>query len=554
VSLAIAPGTGAVTTYRATSDTAAALDLAAGLGLLIAGVATSRARPHSPVGALATLAGVAWFATDWEGWVGGPDLVRVAGMAIAPFTLALIGHLVLVSHGLVRGATRAAIAALYAVAAIAGIGGLFVHDPFLDVDCWRTCGGNPLVLHADPALASALVTTDRAWAVVAGLALVAVCAARLVRGPAPARRLRWFVQVPGAAVGAAWAVSGVVLLLGPPEGPEVPADVAAFDARAAALVALAAGLGLQVREAYRRRLAVARLAVAPAPGRLRSALAAALDDPGLDIGYRVGDSPRYVDADGRTLEDPQRSPGRVATPVVRGGRELAVVVHDAVSLDPAELEREIGAAALLAIENESLGAELRAQLHDLRASRERIVETGDAQRRALERDLHDGAQQRLLALSYDLRVAAAAARDPDLRLLLERAGAKAQDALAELRDLAHGISPAILHDAGLAAAIATLADTAPVAVELEEIHRDRLTPAVETAAYLTVAEAVAGCAQKGGTYARVAVRRTAEDLVIDVTGDGAPDTNELAVADRLATLGAHVTSAGDHLRVVIPCA
>jgi signal transduction histidine kinase len=292
---------------------------------------------------------------------------------------------------------------------------------------------------------------------------------------------------------------------------------------------------------------------------LRAVLAAAVGDPRLQIAYRLSDDggapQRYVDAEGRAVAADEPPPGRVATPIVRGGRELALVVHDATSLGAAELEREIGAAARLAIENESLGAQVRARLHELRASRERIVRTGDAARRRLERDLHDGAQQRLLAVTYDLRVARAAAERAELRALLDLAGREAQEALEQLRDLAHGIYPAILAEAGLGPALATLADTAPVAVELDDVVAERLPAAVETAAYLVVAEAVDHCAAAGASYARVSARREGGTLAVEVEHDGAPvAARRFAVADRLGALGGQFTSDPGRVRAAIPCA
>jgi signal transduction histidine kinase len=548
------PEDGVVTTYRAASPAAAVLDLGAGLGLVLAGLAVMRARPGSIVGPLAAGAGVTWFGLDWEGWEGGPDAVRALGMAVAPFTFALLAHLVIASAGPVRGRRRAAVAALYAVAAVAGLVGVLVHDPFFDVGCARWCGPNPFAVLADPGLASALETAARVWTVAAGAALAAFCTTCLVRARPPARRLLRAVQLPGVLVGIAWAAAAAVLLVGPPDGPDVAVHRGAFMGCAAAAVALATGLGVDLREAHRRRAVVAGLAAGPAPGALREILAAAVGDPQLEIAYRLRAATRYVDAEGRPVDTARAAPGRAATPIVRDGRELAVILHDGAGPGAAELEREIGPAARLAIENECLGAEVRAQMRDLRASRERIVEAGDAERRRLERDLHDGAQQRLLALTYDLRVASAAA-GPALAPLLDRAGAEAQRALEELRDLAHGIYPVVLAEAGLAAALATLADTAPIAVELDDVVAERLAPAVETAAYLTVAEVVAAAADDEATVARVSVRRAASDLAVRVEHDGAGAARRrLAVADRLGTLGARLESGPGHVRAVIPCA
>jgi signal transduction histidine kinase len=245
------------------------------------------------------------------------------------------------------------------------------------------------------------------------------------------------------------------------------------------------------------------------------------------------------------------------TPILRDGRPVAIVVHDAALLEGPALEREIGSAARLAVENERLQAEVLAQLEDLRASRARIVETGDAERRRLERDLHDGAQQRLLALSYDLRLARAAAEaagDREHGTLLASGGDEAQAALGELRELAHGIYPAILAEAGLAPALATLADEAPLPVELGEMPTERYTAPVETAAYLTVSEASSDAAERKATFVSVDVARQDQQLVVQVSHDGAARTSGLLpIADRVGALGGSLEVEPQSLRAKIPC-
>jgi signal transduction histidine kinase len=244
--------------------------------------------------------------------------------------------------------------------------------------------------------------------------------------------------------------------------------------------------------------------------------------------------------------------------IVREGEPLALVAFNPALLDGSDLEREIGSAARLAIENERLQAEVFAQLEDLRSSRARIVERADAERRRLERDLHDGAQQRLLALSYELRLARAAAQedgDPELTKLLASAADEAQTALVELRELAHGIYPAILAEAGLAPALATLADEAPLPVELGELPADRYAPAVETAGYLAIADAVDDAARRYATFIFVEVARAADRLVVTAHDDGAARASALThLADRIGALGGSLEIGPTTLRAEIPCA
>jgi signal transduction histidine kinase len=203
-----------------------------------------------------------------------------------------------------------------------------------------------------------------------------------------------------------------------------------------------------------------------------------------------------------------------------------------------------------------LQAEALAQLDQLQASRVRIVETGDTERRRLERDLHDGAQQRLLALSYDLRLAHAQADDDThTGSLLTDAMKQAQAAVGELRALAHGIYPAILAEAGLAAALATLADAAPLPVGIGDAAEGRYPAAVETAAYLLVAEALQDAAGRDASHAAVSVVRHEERLVVTVDDDGTDRTAAMVqLADRIGALDGRLAVEPTRLRAELPCA
>jgi signal transduction histidine kinase len=244
----------------------------------------------------------------------------------------------------------------------------------------------------------------------------------------------------------------------------------------------------------------------------------------------------------------------VATRLVLDGRTVAVVAHASAVGD---LEREIGAAIRLALENERLQAEVLSQLEDLRASRARIVEMGDEERRQLERDLHDGAQQRLLALSYDLRLArtgAEADHDVGSAAILAETTAEVQDALRELRELAHGIYPAILTEAGLAPAVATLVDQARLPVEIGDIVEDRYPAPVETAAYLIVVDALDDATERGASGAAVTASRDDARLVIEVQDDGSERASSMVhLADRVGALGGILVVQANTIRAEIPC-
>ena len=549
--------------YAAASGTADVADALAGLALVVGGAIAWMRERTRVVGLLAMLAGLAWFGPDWEGWVDAAPLVQSLGAAAAVFLLPLLLHLsVALPDGRLRTpAARLAVAATYALGTGIALGHALFRDPFLDPYCWRTCGESAFLVHASPGLADTIGDVWVRGAVALGAAVTVIALRRLVAASPPARRVLLPTLIPLAAAGAAEAAYAVALLQTPLENPESGGFMAIFLIRSIAAAALGLGLAWSVVEAQRVRSSVSRLAVelagAPA-GTLRDGLAAALGDPGLEVHYWLPGSNRFVTADGTPLAPPPAGNGRAVTPIARAGRTLAVVSHDAALLDGRELEHRIGSAARLAIDNERLRAEVLAQLQDLRGSRARIVEAGDSERRRLERNLHDGAQQRLLAVSYDLRVARAEAEkdgDRELSELASRATHEIDGALGELRELAEGIYPAILTEAGLAAAVASLADRAPLPVELGDLPPDRFAAAVERTAYYAVEEALHDAHARAASFASVSARQSRDLLVVSVEDDGAGRERQLVhVADRVGALGGSVDDGPNAVRAEIPCA
>ncbi|HEV8164831.1 MAG TPA: histidine kinase, partial [Actinomycetota bacterium] len=538
--LAVARGPGRFTTYAGGSGLAATLTVVAGLALIGAGLVTALGRRAWRIGDLALLAGLVWFAPVWVGWDRGPPLVRSLGMVAAGFIFPLLLHLVLAyPSGRLRGAVaRALVAAVYLETALVALAQAFFRDPFYDPNCWANCTDNDFLVWSLPRLTRAIEAADRWLTAAAAAALVAVCVRRLLRDSGPARRALLPVALPAILLASVIMAHTIVLQGKPLEDPSDQAFRAIFVTGCVAVLLLAAGLVWAAVRIRVQRRAVARIATslgqAPAPGSLQAALAQAVGDPDLEIAYWLPAAQHYVDANGQPIAQPIAGPGRAATALVRDGRQIAVISHTAALPD---LERELGAAVRLALENERLQAEVLAQLEDLRASRVRIVETGDAERRRLERDLHDGAQQRLLALSYDLRLAraqAAADGDSQIGSLLTQATGQAQAALDELRELAHGIYPAILTEAGLGPALATLADAAPLPVEVRDAAQGRYPAAVETAAYLLVTEALDDAAGRDASHATVSVARDGGRLVVTVEDDGTDRTAEMVqLADRV---------------------
>jgi signal transduction histidine kinase len=290
---------------------------------------------------------------------------------------------------------------------------------------------------------------------------------------------------------------------------------------------------------------IARLGEAPRPGELRDALAEALGDPSVELVYWLPEDERFVDARGARFELPEEGSDRAVTKVERDGDCIAAIVYDATLQDARSLVRAVGAAAGLALQNERLDAELRAKVGELRSSRERMLRIGLEERRRLERDLHDGAQQRLVSMALNMRLARAKLRsDPaGAEQLLSGASDELEAALGELRELARGIHPAVLSDRGLDPALENLAHRAPVPVELKSLPGERFPEAVELAAYFVVSEALTNVAKYAqATHAVVGLERHNSRLVVQVSDDGVggADPNEgtglRGLADRLAVI------------------
>jgi signal transduction histidine kinase len=550
--VALLPGPGAPVTTYATGVGAAVLLIAAGAGLVAAGTAVWQERPAAPAGPLAIVAGIAWLAPVFVGWTDGPAVVRSLGAVLAPFLLPAVAHLVLASPG--RRA-RVAVTAGWATTAAVTLALAAVRDPLHDLRCWRNCGANNVFLVAGDVPAARALDTGWLWFSLCGAALLTVWTVWTLVTATPARRgIAWPVLVPaGVAAAAEAAYAGGLLwhadaLRGEPAEPAYPVLMAVFLVRGIALTGLAAGLGYTVARQRRRRTAVARLAdelgAAPPPGTLRAALAASLGDRTLEVGYWLASAREWVDATGQPLPPP--APGRVTTTIQRDGRPVAIVRHDPALAGSPDLAAQIGAAARLAIDNERLRARTLAHLEQVRASRTRVVVAADTARRRLERDLHDGAQQRLLAVSYELRLARARAGG-QLAATIDEASAGVRAAIADLRELAHGIFPAILDEAGLASALRSLADTSAVPVTLPAVPAERLPADVERAAYLVVAEA----ADRAGEPLRVTLSLGPVGLTVEVAG--AADDPYLHLRDRVGALGGTLVHEPGRLRAEIPC-
>jgi signal transduction histidine kinase len=255
---------------------------------------------------------------------------------------------------------------------------------------------------------------------------------------------------------------------------------------------------------------------------LQDALARAMGDEALVVARRDPRSAGYVDHAGRPVEMPSTAGERRIVPVQRDGREIAAVVYDASLDDDPQLVEAVSAAAAIALENEQLHDESRVRMAELRASRERLVAAGDDERRRLERNLHDGAQQRLVALSMQLRFLQSRIREDPATAeeIATTASTELAESLQELRELARGIHPAVL-DHGLEPALESLASRSAVPVGVRYEVTDEPPPAVALAAYFVVSEGLTNVAKYAqARRATVRVRSRAARLFVEVADDG----------------------------------
>jgi signal transduction histidine kinase len=301
--------------------------------------------------------------------------------------------------------------------------------------------------------------------------------------------------------------------------------------------------------------------------RLGDALARALRDRTLEVAFWLPERNEYVDAYGRAMQLPEER-DRAVTELTSDGVRIAALIHDRSLLEDQKLLDAAAAAARLSLENARLHAETRTQLAQVRESRARLVTAADEERRRIERDIHDGAQQRLVALGLQLRTVQrklGADADPEVTRLLEATVGELQVAVDELRELARGVHPAILTEDGLGAALESLAARTPLPIELEAFD-GRLPAPVEAAAYFVASEALANVAKHShASKASVSARRRNGTVEIVIEDDGVggarPEQGSglRGLADRVEALGGHLrieSNTGSGTRIVgeIPCA
>jgi signal transduction histidine kinase len=531
----------------------AVVDLLVGWSFVGTGLFAWWRRPSSRTGALMTAVGFAWFAQTLS--AADSDVLFTIGIALDSLFPAIAAHLLLAfPTGRLEGrAARWTVAGGYVVATVLQLPSLlFEAEEPDDLHSF-------LVAHPNQSLSDRLDALQYLGGVVFAFAALVIVIRRWRAASPPQQRVLAPVLWTGGGALFAFVVAKGFDAAG---APQHRLELFAEALLATVPFGFLAGL-LRSRLAQVTAISelIGRLGQAPTPAALRAVLADALGDPSVALAYWLPESARFVDAEGR----PVALPDGGWTAVERGGERIGAIVHDASLADEPQLVRAAGAAAALALENQRLSAELRARVEELRASRARLVEAGDTERRRLERDLHDGAQARLVALAIKLRRARRKAdRAPELAALLDESSTDLQESLDELRELARGIHPAVLTDRGLGPALRSLADRAPLPVELAGDPPDDLPPPVATAIYFVVAEALTNVAKyASANEAIVRVERAGECVIVEVADDGIGGaqldrgSGLRGLSDRVAALEGRLEldsppGRGTRLRVEIP--
>jgi signal transduction histidine kinase len=488
----------------------AAVDFVVGVALVACGVVAWDRRRESWVGALLAAAGFSWFlgtfgVSGWAGFSGFGSLFVT--LHRGPLSHALLAY---PSGRVARWIERAAISLVYVLSAVA------------------TLANTPV---------GTLVTA---------CVVLAAAAYRYLRSAGPERRARLVAAVAAMAFAAVLVVSAGISL----GNAGIGVSRAVLWAYDIVIVLVAAALVLDLVSRRWTQATVTGLVVdlgtldETAP--LRDRLAAALGDPSLEIGYRLEERDTYVDERGRALELPDEGSSRAVTIVREGDAPLAALVHESAILGDAELLDSVTAAAQIAVANARLQAEVRSQLEEIEASRRRIVEAGDSQRRRLERELREGAELRLAEVATLLDEPSDGA-GAGFAAMLAETQAELGRAQAELREFARGIHPRILTEGGLAAALGDLAGRAAVPVELT-VPDARLPAPVEAAAYFVCSEALANIGKYAqASHAAIEVAARGHALLVSVSDDGRGGASLDAgsglrgLADRVEALGGRLS-------------
>jgi signal transduction histidine kinase len=484
-------------------------DFAVGLVLLVCGLVAWARRPESRTGLLLAFAGIAWFLGTFAA-SGGSGYADFGALFLTLHRGPLVHALLSYPSGRVEvWSERAAVAFAYVVSAVPDVG-----------------------------------RTPEATIALAAVVLV-VGARRYLRAAGPQRRARLSAAAGSAALSAILLVASITRLT----DAGASADRAVFWAYLLVVGGIAVGLTVDLVLGRWVQATVTGLVVdlgETGAGSLRDRLADALGDRSLVLGYRLAERGVFVDDRGRELELPEEDGDRRVTIVREGNEPVAALVHDSHVLADPELVQSVAAAARIAVANVRLQADVRHQIVELEASRRRLLEAGDDERRRLERELREGAERRLAEVEALLEEAGRRGTGGSAATLAETR-TKLERTRSELREFARGVHPRTLTQSGLLAALRDLADRSSVAVELRAPDV-RFAPPVEAAAYFVCSEALANVDKhSAASRATIEVAQRDDTLVVSISDDGRGGatiqggSGLRGLADRVEALGGGMT-------------
>jgi signal transduction histidine kinase len=560
------------------------IDLGVGSAFLLTGFLASWRRPANRTGRLLTATGLSWYAGNLR-YLGNP-VTFALGAWLAELPVAVLAHLVFAfpTGRLESRADRVLVGSVYGT--ILGLAGLrtLALDPARQATCGMTgggksrlCTGNAALIFHSPAAHIILNGLHDAVLAVLSVVVLGMLIRRLLKATPPARR----TLAPVLMVGAGVVCLFIAVDLAGVARASQTAQHALYGAAQVGILALSFAFLAGLLQSRLAQMAVSRLVLelgeTPAPGKLQGALAVALGDPSVQLAYWWPDRQAFVDLEGRRVLLSGLPSPLTLTVLKRGGECIGALVHDRHLEQEPELIEAVGAAAALALDNERLHAQLRAKLEEVEASRTRIVEAADAERRRIERDLHDGAQQRLVTMALQLGAVRARASLPagpalapaasatSVASALEELSDQLSLTLGDLRDLARGIHPAVLTEGGLRPALLSLAERSPVPAHVAAAPNERLPPTVEATAYFIVSEALVNAAKHArASSVTITVVRCNEHLEVSVLDDGvggadaARGSGLCGLADRAAAVGGALSvesppGGGTRVRAMIPC-
>ena len=528
-----------------------------GGSFVAAGLVAWQRRPAERVGALMVATGFLFFVAPLAVQVDSSTVQTVGLLTTDYWTIAFVVLLLVFPHGrVIHGRVEGALVVAFAIPLVVAqpLWLLFLDDPDYP---------NDLGFFPHDRAADWIDKGQRGLLLAATLSLFLLLVWRWWHASPPLRR----VLLPVLAGGATMLSFGALLALDLINGTRSQ-TLLTVTLVALATVPVAFVVGLLRSQLGRVAIGdlVLTLRSEAAPADLRAAIARSLHDPSATLAYWLPEYGTYGDLDGRLVNLPDGDGEQATTLIDREGRHVAALVHDRSLLDEPELLAAVTAAAGIGLENAQLHVELRARLEEVRGSRARVIEEGQKERKRLERDLHDGAQQRLVALALNLKLLERRLADrPEAQADLDDAQREVDLSLAELRDLARGIHPAVVTGHGLAVALEQVVARAPLPIRLSVDVGGRLPEPVEVAAYYVVTESLTNVAKHAqASKVEVTVGRVDGGVSVEIVDDGVGGADSergsglRGLADRVEALGGRLRvwtprGGGTRVRAEIPC-